>query len=120
MPSISQVLLVAGLGVAGVLARYGLDLALGPTHWPISTFAINLAGSFAAGLLFGFSGRLSPELQTGLMTGFLGGFTTFSAFSLQGARMLATAPGMAISYAVLSPALGILLAWGGLLLARGL
>jgi CrcB protein len=75
---------------------------------------INLLGSFAAGALFGLGQGITPALRTGLMVGFLGGFTTFSAFALQGARMLAETPGVALAYLVLSPTFGVTLAWFGL------
>jgi CrcB protein len=52
------------------------------------------------------------------MTGFLGGFTTFSAYALQGARLLASAPATAVAYLALSPVLGVLCAWLGLALVR--
>ncbi|WP_293911957.1 CrcB family protein [Deinococcus sp.] len=88
-------LLVALGGAAGALSRYGLSLwttALGARHsWaaslttlPIATLLINVSGSFALGLLVGLVGRgLWPaELRLALGVGFLGAFTTFSAFSV--------------------------------------
>src|SRR4051794_40837556 len=103
-----QALLVGIFGLFGVLSRYGLDVAFSRSEsaWPTSTFIINLAGSLLAGVAYGAGierGWLSPELRTAVMTGFLGGFTTFSAYALQGMRLLASAPGMAIAYLAVSP-----------------
>ncbi len=69
-------------GAAGSVARY-LSLIAVPAPW--GTLGVNVLGSFLMGLLFVPAGRagLSPLL----LTGFLGGFTTFSAFSLDAARL---------------------------------
>jgi CrcB protein len=120
-----QTLLVAGFGIFGVLARYGIDVLFSgsTSSWPMSTFLINLSGSFLAGVAYGAcieKGLLAPELRAGIMTGFLGGYTTFSAYALQGARLLAAAPGIAIAYLALSPVIGVFFAWLGLLLIRSM
>jgi CrcB protein len=120
-----QLLLVAGFGVLGVLSRYGLDVYFSTSQsmWPISTFIINLSGSLLAGIAYGACierGLLSPELRAGVMTGFLGGYTTFSAYALQGARLFTAAPGLAIAYLGLSPVFGALFAWFGLTLIRSI
>lgn len=70
--------LVAAGGAAGALARYGLGV-LAPSIWTIA--AINVAGSFGLGLLLG--APWSAPVRDGLGIGLLGGFTTFSTFSLQ-------------------------------------
>ena len=120
-----QIAWVAAFGVLGVLARYGLDVSFSGSQgpWPVSTFVINLLGSLLAGVAYGAGIErewLSPELRTAVMTGFLGGFTTFSAYALQGMRMLSNAPATAIAYLAVSPALGVLCAWLGLALVRKL
>lgn len=92
-------------GGAGSLARYLLGVALGrwSQHFPTGTFAINVAGSLALGLLFGFAYahefRHERELTLLLGTGFLGGFTTFSTFELEGFTLLSSGHhGTALAY----------------------
>jgi len=84
---------IIGLGIAGALgtlARYGVGLvtavALG-TSYPYGTFFVNVFGSFLFGLLAGLP-RISNEWQIILLTGFLGGFTTFSAFAFENYQLL--------------------------------
>jgi CrcB protein len=84
-----NLLFVAVGGAAGSVARYlvgGWTLrALGP-GWPYGTFAVNLMGGFLMGLLVGWlahqGGAEQERLRVLLGVGVLGGFTTFSAFSL--------------------------------------
>lgn len=115
---------IALFGLAGIFSRYSIDLATQKLTipFPSGTFAINLLGSFLAGFLYAWGverGALPPEVRNGIFVGFLGGFTTFSAFSLQTARLLESGNAVpALLYAILSPVLGILAAWAGLSLAR--
>jgi CrcB protein len=81
-----------GAGFGGA-CRHGVNsLALrlfGP-GLPYGTFAVNILGSFAMGLLagwFAFRGEASQSVRLFLTTGFLGGFTTFSAYSLDAALL---------------------------------
>lgn len=75
-------LLVALAGASGVLARYGVSSVVHGDALPWVTVAINVLGSFLLGLLVAPHG-LSPQVRTALGVGFLGGFTTFSTFSVQ-------------------------------------
>ena len=76
-------LLVAVGGLAGVLARYGIGrLTLHGEGLLWSTVGINVVGSFLLGLLVA-SSWFSRDVREGLGVGFLGGFTTFSTFSVQ-------------------------------------
>ena len=74
-------------GGLGATARHGINRAglalLGP-GFPWWTLGVNVAGSFLIGLLAGMFGALETgqNARLFLITGFLGGFTTFSAFSL--------------------------------------
>ena len=61
--------------------RLGTAVAADTLPW--LTVAINVAGSFLLGCLVTAGDHLSPELRTGLAVGLLGGFTTFSTFSVQ-------------------------------------
>ncbi len=81
-------LAVAIGGALGSMTRYGVALLLptvaGKFPWP--TFIVNFLGSFLIGVVFVLivqKQMLSPELRLWVMTGFLGGFTTFSSFSLE-------------------------------------
>lgn len=79
-------------GGAGALARFLVSTWLFlPGRFPWATLAINIAGSFAIGLLWGF-GQQQPWFESWgrylLVVGLLGGFTTFSAFSLETAALV--------------------------------
>lgn len=84
-------LAVAAGGAAGSLLRWWATLAAARIGWvefPWSTIAVNVAGSFAIGwlaavMLPGGTSPASHEVRLLAMTGLCGGFTTFSAFSLQ-------------------------------------
>lgn len=116
-------LLVALGGAAGAWLRYIVSRlwtqALGPVAagaFPWATLSVNLAGSLAMGLLAGWLARHGSHgegVRLLLGVGVLGGFTTFSAFSLEVVLLASRgAIGMAAIYAALSLAAGI----GGLLL----
>lgn len=73
-------LLVAFGGALGALIRYGVALLVGG---PLGTLTVNVAGGFAIGLLAAALPLDLAWLRLFLMTGLLGGFTTFSAFSAE-------------------------------------
>ena len=112
-------LLVAVGGVLGVLARFGLSrLTLHHEHLIWTTVGINVTGSFLLGLLAAES-WFSPDVREGLDVGFLGGFTTFSTFTVQ--VVLdgdAGEPARAGLYLLLSVAGGIAAAAAGYALGR--
>ena len=92
----TRLLLVALGGAIGASARYGLGvlaLRLAPgAAWPWGTFASNVFGGLAMGLLVGWlslkAGAHQESIRLFAAVGVLGGFTTFSAFSLETALMI--------------------------------
>lgn len=125
----TRFLLVAFGGALGSMARYGLGLAaqrLAPASaWPWGTMAANLAGGLAVGLLAGWlahrgEGQAEP-IRLFAAVGVLGGFTTFSAFSLETVIMIERRQfGLASAYVGLSVLLAGAAVWGGLIIARNL
>lgn len=111
-------------GALGVYARYGVGLAVGASSYPLATLSVNVVGSLLAGLVYAlFAERAiaSEEWRLALMVGFLGGFTTFSAYSLELAHFLEEGKlGAAAGYVALSAILGVGAVIGGLVLGRAL
>ncbi len=100
-------LLVGLAGLAGVLLRYGISGAFHGDSLPWATVAINVLGSFLLGVLV-VAPWASAQSRTALGVGFLGGFTTFSTFSVQAFLDLqAGRPGRAVIYVLASVALGL-------------
>src|SRR5919108_5383014 len=112
-------LLVAVGGVLGVLARYGLSrLTLHHESLLWMTVGINIAGSFLLGLLAA-ENWFSRDVREGLGVGLLGGFTTFSTFSVQVVLETdAGRPGRALAYSAASVLGGIAAAAAGYALGR--
>ncbi|MEZ5997859.1 MAG: fluoride efflux transporter CrcB [Hyphomonas sp.] len=119
-------LAVAAGGAIGAAMRHGVGLMAVrhlPPGWPHGTFIVNILGSMLMGLLAGwlaFRGQGGPqEFRLFLMTGILGGFTTFSAFSLEVANFVRSGDmTRAAMYAGLSVVLGLLALFFGLWIAR--
>lgn len=118
-----------GAGIGGA-ARYGTGLLFSRyaafTTFPISTFTVNIVGSLLMGLIIGFftarSGQdviLSNSWKLFLTTGIMGGFTTFSAFSLETVLLIESgAIGTALAYILASVILGATALLAGLYLMR--
>lgn len=107
-------------GALGAVCRY-LISRLSDTSFPWGTLAVNLLGSFFIGLLVGVVNRglLSPEMKLLLVTGFCGGFTTFSTFASEAFTMLRMGDAMLMAlYVGMSVALGIAAVCVGLMLSR--
>ncbi|KKB11213.1 hypothetical protein VE25_14080 [Devosia geojensis] len=123
-----QALLLVGAGGAiGAMLRYGVSTLVGrlwPSDFPVATLVINIAGSFAMGLLVGWLARAMPtwaaEARLFVAVGVLGGFTTFSAFSLEAILLIERGALMqAALYILLSVALCLAGLYLGLLMTRG-
>ncbi|MEX2496813.1 MAG: fluoride efflux transporter CrcB [Woeseia sp.] len=114
-----QTLLVAIGGAVGATARYKLGgLILHHTaswKFPLSTFAVNVSGCLAAGLLAGLVIRhdlFAADTRIFLFTGLLGGFTTFSAFGLETVYLLQRQEHlMAFLNVALSSVAGVVVLW---------
>ena len=121
MSPVGASLLVALGGATGALARYWVGVGLSQfatVPFPAATFAVNVLGSLLIGILAG-GVQAGSAAHAGLIVGLLGGFTTFSSFSLETVRLVeAGRGGVAITYAVASLALCVAAAFTGLLLAR--
>lgn len=116
-------LLVALGGAIGALSRYGISLLMNRGSFPWGTLCVNLIGSFVIGLVV-FCGAKQSWSQGALLfvvTGILGGFTTFSAFSLENLQLIQDGKiGQALAYGLGSTAIGLFLAYCGFLLAQKL
>ena len=91
---IKNLLLVGAGSFAGGVLRYLVSILMkNQSGFPWSTFIVNISGCLIIGLLWGLTSRLhtlSPAFTLFLMTGFCGGFTTFSTFSKEGLTLLQT------------------------------
>ncbi len=117
------VLQVAIGGALGAVGRYLTGLAaarfLG-AGYPWGTLTVNVVGSFAIGVLFiALMAKDASRLSPFLLTGVLGGFTTFSAFSLDALKLFEKGqPGLAAGYILASVVFSLLAVFLGVLVAR--
>ncbi len=108
-------------GALGACLRYGLSLALPAARFPVATLCANLIGCALAGAALAACerGSLSGSSRLFLMTGVLGGFTTFSAFSIETLQLIREGLGtQALGYALLSLCGCVLAAAAGFWVAR--
>jgi CrcB protein len=111
-------------GLLGTLARYWISEWVetrSQSVFPYGTLAVNVVGCFVAGFLFQSLGQatVSPEMRLALFTGFLGGFTTFSAYGLQTIVLARTGMlSMAAANIILSNVAGLAMVWVGAGLSR--
>ena len=118
--------LQVGLGGAvGAMLRFGVGVLvlrmIGTTAFPVAVIGVNVLGSFLMGVCVVWLGtRGLTHLSPLVMTGVLGGFTTFSAFSLEAFTLFERGEvSQAGLYVVLSVVLSILGLVAGIMLARG-
>jgi CrcB protein len=117
---------VAVGGGLGSVARYVLSVIVtqrfGWAGFPYATLFINVTGSLLIGIVAGFALRdafsTNQTLRIFLAFGILGGYTTFSTFSLEAFQLARTAPALSLLYVLLSVALGIAAAYAGFSLVR--
>lgn len=123
----NNILLVMGGGAIGALARYQLGRFAGHMMpgalWPWGTFAANVLGGFTMGLLAGWLARFSTgygePIRLLLAVGVLGGFTTFSSFSLETVLMIERGQlALAAGYAIFSVIAAVGALVGGLSVMR--
>lgn len=119
-----EMMYVMVFGAVGALARFGVGKgakqALG-TAFPHETLIVNVLGCLIIGFLMQLAERegMPKHLHTGLVVGFLGAFTTFSAFGYATFDLLKQgAVSSALLNAALNLALGLLAVWAGVVLAR--
>lgn len=116
-----RILLIAVMGAVGTLARYALQGVVqyrAGSSFPYGTLAVNLSGC----LLLGFLGQLtlnrmviSPEWRIAMTIGFFGGYTTFSTFGWETAKMLQDGEWLhATVYVAASMVAGLLLTLAGI------
>jgi fluoride exporter len=120
----SILLVMAGGGIGAVLRfQLGHMLTSAPQGWPWATFLVNVLGGFVMGVLAAWLihvGQAGETMRLLIGVGLLGGFTTFSAFSLDMMRMIeGGAVGLALVYALASVVLALLALFAGLALIKG-
>ncbi len=116
-------ILVALGGALGSVLRYAVgNWSKFLLSFPIGTLAVNTIGSFLIGMLAGAAatdGKMQISSQLFLATGLCGGFTTFSAFSLETIQLFQQGKtALALFYILTSILLGLIMSWGGYMLAK--
>ena len=120
-----KIFLIALFGAIGTLARYGLQgvvqIRMGGA-FPYGTLLVNLSGCFLLGLISQLTMNrilISPDMRMAVAVGFFGGFTTFSSFAWETAKMLEDGEWLrASTYIGASVIAGLLLSVAGIRLAN--
>ena len=120
-----RIALIAIFGAIGTLARYGLQgvvqIRLGST-FPYGTLLVNLSGCFLLGLIGQLTMNrlvISPDWRVAIAVGFFGGYTTFSSFGWETAKLLEEGAWLHASvYVGASVVVGLLLSVAGIRLAN--
>lgn len=120
---IKNILIVfTGGGLGAVLRLLGYFF-IPNQSFPFATLVVNILGSLFIGIIFGMNARhtvFSEEMKIFLATGICGGFTTFSAFSLENMGLLQQGKmAMAFMYIIISVLLALVATWVGFRLGSG-
>ena len=122
---IKSVLIVGFGGGIGSILRYLTTFYAAkffPSKFPIGTFAVNFLGCFLVGLLLGYfekNNLVNSDLKLLFVTGFCGGYTTFSAFGYENINLFQSNNTLlAFAYIGASLIFGLLAVWLGLFLAK--
>lgn len=118
-------LIIAAGSALGGIARYSMQTfvyRLYPERFPLGTFVVNLTGCFLIGLFFSLAektGAIGPAMKLLLITGFCGGYTTFSTFSVDSLSLLRRGDVLNfILYAAGSLIAGMLMTYLGMRIVR--
>ncbi|MBK7035933.1 MAG: fluoride efflux transporter CrcB [Chitinophagales bacterium] len=121
------VLLIGFAGFLGTIARYlsgQLIYKFLPIAFPFGTLIVNILGCFIIGIVYGWFEKeniYSNEWKLIFATGFCGGFTTFSAFSIENIQLLREGQfGIALLYIFVSVVIGISATFGGVSLMKNI
>lgn len=127
LPPAHLMAVVAGAGGLGALARHAVEVALPwqQKGWPWAVFLVNMLGCFAIGVATGVladararRARVPDWWRPMVVTGFLGGFTTFSTYTYEALTLMSVGQwAEALSYLLGSVILGVGCAWFGVRLA---
>jgi len=113
---LTQILLVAAGGAGGASCRFLVGkFTPTPGGFPLGTLTVNLLGCLLIGLLV----NVEDRTRLILVTGFLGGFTTYSAFGLESIKLLQERPAQAALYIGIHVFLGLAACWLGMSLVSG-
>ncbi len=120
-----RLIYIAAGGAGGALLRYwlssGVHLLLGRA-FPYGTLVVNIVGSLFMGVLYVLLFErmdVSPELRGGIVIGLLGGFTTFSTFSIETLNMIEAGDQLGAGLNILlSVSLCLLGCWAGIIFGR--
>ena len=118
-----NLIFIGAFGLAGIFARYFIGLSVSrfyPSPFPAGIFFINIIGAFLVGVIYVVAierSLIAEELRLGIVVGFLGGFTTFSSYCLDTARLLEEGEFLhAALYWCLSPVVGLIATFAGFFL----